>query len=206
MKKLIAIFISILLLFPAGAFGDMTSTNYTIYSDAIGVSGGDFSSSTTYTLTDTFGETPVAYSSSTNYIVNAGYQATTRGSLTLVISTSSLALGILSTTAVNSATTTVSITTDGGYNLSISSVSGIMPAAVVDGSVTAGSEEYGLSATGSDAAFSGDAAVINGLVLASTSTAVTNDATVLVFKAAATTSSIASTYSQTIGLTAVSGL
>ena len=127
---------------PSASFAAMSSTNYYIYSDAVGVNGGDLSTSSLYSLQDTAGDTSAASLASPSFTLQGGYQAMERGTITISIDQNSLNLGTLSTSQVNSASTTVTVSTDStsGYTLSTGSVSGTMPAAVADGVVTAGSE------------------------------------------------------------------
>lgn len=194
----------VLLFVPLSVYGEMSSGNYNIYADSIGFSGGNYSTSTNYSLSDTIGESGAASVSSTTYILNGGYQAMNQDdTLGFAIATTSVDLGTLSKTAVNEAGTAfyVSCNAISGYTVSIGALSGTMPPAVSDGSVTIGSDEYGLSTGGNAAATSGDVAVTNGLILASTSGAAYNATTTVTFKASYSTTQ-AGSYSQTITLTA----
>lgn len=190
--------------FPYRALAEMSSSIYTIYADTVGVNGGNFSSSVTYALQDTLGETPTGFTTSTTYELRGGYQAMERGILSMTISNSSVSLGSLTVSAVNSASTDITIGTDAatGYSLSVGAVSGSMPTSVSDGAVTAGAEEYGVAASGSNALISGDVAVAPSLAIAATSTPVSGDATTLTFKASRSSGSVAGAYSQSITLTA----
>lgn len=190
------IFITLFLaaLIPANfARSEMSSTNYQIYADSIGIDGGVYSSSTSFTLFDTIGESPAGTVTSTSYELSAGFQTMERGTLSVSVSASSLDLGTLSKTQVKSASTNVTVSTNAstGYSLSISSATGIMPSAVSDGTVSAGSEEYGMSVSGSNAAFTNDRSVTSGRVLASATVPVINDITTLTFKASISSASAA---------------
>ncbi len=207
MKKFYILLIVLITLgFVSRAKGDMTSSNYEIYSDSIGVNGGNFSSSTTNSLSDTLGETSAATVSSTSYTIEGGFQAMSRGSLSVSVSNNgSVDLGTLSPSAVNTASVTVAVSTDSdtGYSLSITSA-GSMPLAsiVPPNTVTTGTEGYGFSASGIDSAFSGEQAV-GPILVASASSPVTGDNTTLTFKAALGSGDYnASTFSQSIVLTA----
>lgn len=184
--------------------GDMSSTNYQIYSDTVGVNGGDVSTGGIYSLSDTIGESSgVGVVSSATYNVSGGYQASVRGTLSFNLSTTTVNLGILSKSVVTSASIISTITcTDAGYNLAVTNVSGIMPLSVTDGSVSAGVEEYGISVSGPSQAFANDQAIINNLILLSTSTPVDNDQETLTFKASFGNSSVAATYNQSINVMA----
>lgn len=185
----------------------MSSTDYYIYADDFSM-GGSLSAGGTYSLQDTIGQSPADISSGGSYSLQAGYQFQTQGQISLSISSSSLGLGTLSSTGASStASATVTITTDStsGYVLSISSVSGTSLTAVADGAVDGdgNSEEYGVAVSGTGAAFVNDQAVAGGLTLSSSTIAVSNDATVLTFKAIRGASSTAATYSQSVTLSAV---
>ena len=192
-------------LWPDFTFGSMSSTNYAIFADTFNTGG--VSTTGTLRLEGTLGESPVGTTTASGYVLQAGYQSMDKNQLTLVISNSSLSLGTLTTGQVSSANTTATITTDSnsGYTLQISSISGSGPAAVGDGSVTAGQEEYGLAVSGSAALFADDRSVSVSNI-ASTSTIATNSATVLTFKASRASNSTAATYSQTITLSVSNNL
>ncbi len=199
----IIIFLLGVFAFPSVSFGTMSSSNYTIFADSIN-DGGVLSTSSTYNLQDTVGESPAGSSTSSAYQVISGYQAMDWSVLAIDIGNSNIDLGTLSTSQVSIATTSLSVTADAdsGYVLSIGSVSGTSLAAVSDGSVTTGTEEYGVAVSGTDAAFADDRAITAGLTLASSSTPVTSVQTVVTFKAAVSGSSSAGSLSQSITVSA----
>ncbi|MFA6105613.1 MAG: hypothetical protein WC725_03415 [Patescibacteria group bacterium] len=200
-KKIIILSSFLTLFIPQLVFGVMTSTNYSIIFDSVGLAGGDNLTSTSYSLSETIGETPVLTSSSTTYQIQGGYQASIFGSLGISLNTNSLNLGTLSDTAVNSATAIATVTSESaGYLLTVNSATGVMPAAVVGGTVTAGTEGYGFSASGPNSAIVGDVPVVGGTIIASTTAQVINDQNTLTFKAAASSTSVAGTYSQSVDL------
>lgn len=209
MKQLFALFIvgALIIGLPKSVNAEMSSTNYFIYADTV-ETGGGLSTGGVYSLEQTTGESPAGFSTSSAYEIRAGYQHMERGYLSLTISSNSLDLGTLSASAVNSAATTVTVGTDSGtgYSLSISSVSGSAVAAVADGTVTAGSEEYGFSASGSESQVTGDVAVSASTLVAVTTTAITGSATLMTFKASMSASSLSGTYSQTVAITATANL
>ncbi len=188
---------------PFNVFAAMSSTNYFIYADTV-ETGGGFSASGPYSLEGTIGESPASFSSSSAYEIRAGYQHMERGYLSIDISDNSLNLGTLSTTTVNTASTTVTVSTDSitGYSMSISVVVGAGLSAVVDGTVSAGSEEYGFAASGSENQVVGDVGVIAGTMIAATSSAIYTSATDLIFKASMNTVSAPGNYSQTVTVSA----
>ncbi|MDO8625858.1 MAG: hypothetical protein Q7K39_00135 [Candidatus Magasanikbacteria bacterium] len=189
---------------PLVALAAMSSTNYFIFADSVGVNGGILSQSASYSIEDTTGESPVGFTTSTSYEVRGGYQAMERGSLTLTISNNAINLGQLSYTIVSIKETTVSVTSDvvDGYALTIGGVSGTMPTAVADGSVSPGVQEYGFSITGPHAAFSDDRAVVAGQLVASSTSAIANDSVILNFKASRASGDSDSTFSHVVTLTA----
>lgn len=204
----ISLFAIIILLgamaFPSASFGVMSSTNYTIFADSIDA-GGVLSTGGVYSLEDTIGESPAGGSASSSvYEVLAGYQAMDWSVLVLDVDTNTINLGTLSTSAVatSSATLTVTVDATSGYVLSVGSVSGTSLTAVSDGTVTAGAEEYGLAASGIDAAFADDRAITAGLNISSSSTLVTYAQTVVTFKAAISSASAAASLSQSITFSA----
>ena len=128
----------------------------------------------------------------------------TLGSLSLSISKSTISLGSLSAGVVSSDSSLIKVTTDSltGYTLSINSVSGTSLTPVSGGSVDGSVEAYGLNVSGNDSQVSGDVAIQDGLLLASTSTPITNDESTLTFKAVSVSNSTAGTYSQIVNLVA----
>lgn len=203
-KKIIYIFFLIgFLLLPLRTLGMMSSTNYTIYADTVDA-GGVYSSGGSYTLEDTTGESPAGFTTSSVYEVRGGYQAMGRGSISITLSSTNLNLGTMNTAQVNSASTTVKVTTDStsGYVLSVGSLGGTSLAGVTDGAVSAGNEEYGLALEGIDRLFLDDEAIIQGLGLASSSTPVIDAETILEFKAAISGASTPGARSQAITLSA----
>lgn len=190
--------------FPSASFGVMSSTNYTIFADSIDA-GGVLSTGGTYSLEDTIGESPAGGSSTSSvYEVLAGYQAMDWSVLIMDVSTNTINLGTLSTSAVATSSVTVAVTVDAtsGYVLSVGSVSGTSLTSVSDGTVTTGVEEYGLAASGTDAAFADDRAITAGLNISSSSTLATYSETVVTFKAAISGSSVAASLSQSITFSA----
>lgn len=195
---------------PFAARGDMVSpdnTTYHIYADAVDA-GGILSTGGIYNLEDTIGEAFATSTSGGVYQVRGGYQAMTSSSVSIAVSNSSLNLGALSNLAVNTASTAVTVNTDdeSGYALSIGSVSGTSLAAVADGAVTAGSEEYGFAASGGDSILVGDWAVVANQPISASSTAANNSVTTLTFKASVGGATVSGVYTQNIVLQASANL
>ncbi|MDD2758562.1 MAG: hypothetical protein PHD72_04315 [Patescibacteria group bacterium] len=206
-KTAVLIFILAVLLAPTRTAALMTSSNYTIYADAVD-SGGGLSAGGSYILQDTVGESPAGFSTSSAYEIRAGYQHMEKGFLTLQLSATSLNLGTLSASAVNVASTTATISTDAsaGFSFSTTAVAGTVITAVADGTVSAGSEEYGFTVSGNESQFSNDVAVASSVLLAASTGPVTNSLTVLNFKASMASSTTAGSYSQTVTVSASANL
>lgn len=205
MKRMAALLIIGICLagFPGPVICAMSSTNYFIFADSV-ETGGGLSTGGVYSLQDTTGESPAGFSTSSAYEIRAGYQFMERGYLSLLISSDSLNLGALDQGSVSSAATTATVNTDSitGYSLSISAVSGTSIAAVADGTVTAGSEEYGFSAAGTESGVTGDVAVAASTLISSFSGPITMSATVMTFKASKSPASAPGSYSQTVTIAA----
>lgn len=197
----------ILIGMPHPVASEMSSANYQIYADSV-QNGGGYQAAGAFTLQDTLGENDSGYSSSSIYEIRAGYQYMERGYLSFDISEESINLGTLSTSSINSATTTITIGTDSisGYTLSVTGVSGSSIADVADGSVTAGQEEYGYAASGSDSLIVGDIAVATGTVVASFGGETTASSVELEFKASKNASTIAGDYAQSISFAAAANI
>ena len=201
--KILIVYLFGIFLFPLVTHSAMTSTNYTIFADTIGF-GGDLSTSTSYTLQDTAGEVAPGSSTSTSYTINAGFQASDRGSISLSIEDASLSFGTLSTASVATVSTTVTVTAESetGYALSVSSISGSLWTTLT-GAVDAGSEEFGVLVTGTDSAFAGTSALASSLVLATNSNSLTSARSAVVsFEAAMSSATTPGAYSKSITLTA----
>ena|GEM_PF-5677979 len=151
---LLTMLLLLLLLFPEFVFG-MSSTNYRIDQSFVG-SGGTRESSSNYQVLETVGDIGTGTSSSGNYRLRAGYLSNTQdASLTFSVSTSSLNLGSITPSAVSSASHTMTVATDmtRGYVIT-AQADGLFRSGpnsipfVADGTVTAGSAEYGARFTG----------------------------------------------------------
>lgn len=192
---------------PQAVRGDMSSATYEIYADVV-ADGGVLSTGGTFSLEDTVGESPVGSMTGGVYEVRGGYQFMTTGTISMSISDAALSLGELSASSVKTDSTIVTITTDNdsGYTLSTGAISGTSIQAVADGTVTAGSEEYGVAAAGADALLVGDVAITSALSVASSATPAAGNQTTLTFKASISGSSVAGSYTQTIPLIAAVNL
>jgi hypothetical protein len=205
MKGLFLCFtISVLALsFPGQIICSMSSPNYFIYADSI-ETGGGLSAGGVYSIEDTTGESPAGFINSAIYEIRSGYQHMERGYLSFTISENNINLGTLNTSAVNSASTTLMVSTDSvtGYDMFISSVAGTMIAAVIDGTVTAGHEEYGFSAFGPESQIIGDVAPVAATLIASTSSPIYSSEIVMTFKASMSSATVSGNYNQSIVVSA----
>ncbi|MBI5023234.1 MAG: hypothetical protein HZC05_03715, partial [Candidatus Magasanikbacteria bacterium] len=191
----------------------MSSENYNLSVDAISV-GGDLGTSTNYQVSNTVGESPGIHdtpSTSTNYIIEAGFQAAASGVvLSAALSTNSVSLGTLSTGAVSTASQTLTVTTNSptGYTATIADDGNLRSGAndindVSDGTVTAGSEEYGIRTSGTAGQMNNSDTAITAVAqtVASTSTIATSEQTSIAYKVGVSASTESGTYSHTVTFT-----
>ena len=203
-----------LVVFPLNAGSvSMTSENYQLQVDTVDV-GGDLVNSTNYQVSGSFGEAPGVHdtqSTSTNYIVESGFQAAASGvALSATLSTNSVSLSSLSASVVNSANQTLTITTNSptGYTTTIIEDGNLRSGSddindVTDGSVTLGSEEYGISTSGAAGQYNSTDTTITGVAktIATTSTIAISEQTVVTYKAAISGTTVAGSYSHTVTFT-----
>jgi len=213
MKSILAFIIIVLALNPvvdgSQALAQvMSSANYKIFVDSIN-GGGELGTSANYKLTDTIGEVGVTEdTSSTNYKIKAGFEAIGPDQiLTVNLSTNLVALGVLSPNNVVTADEVLTITTNGnGYtttivtdgNLRASDGSDINN--VSDGTVTAGSEEFGIRTSGTGGQYnSTDTSITTtAKTIAQRTTAISANSITVTFKASVTTSTAFNSYSNIV--------
>lgn len=186
----------------------MTSTNFEIFADSVSVLDVGPVTTTNYTLYSTVGEVGVTTTQGSTVELRAGFQAMELGGLGVLITPSSIDFGTLSTTAVSTSSVSVNVTTDSGtgYTVTATEDGNLRSGSntiddVTDGSVTAGSEEYGIRTSGVSGQLANDTAIAGTVTVASTSTAVTADTTSVIFSAAASANTTAGTYSNQVTLT-----
>lgn len=145
------------------------------------------------------------------YEVQAGFQSAVKNGITMSIDDTTMALGTLSTGSVSTDSLVMTVTTDSnsGYAVTLSETGNLISGAntiddVADGSVTAGSEEYGFVTSGGDGTVTTDTAITSASqTIASRTTSVNGSETTVTFKAAISASaSIAGVYSHTVTFTA----
>lgn len=204
--------LSILFLFLPFSLSEaaMTGGSYNIYADTFSGSE-DPSAATggTYSLRGTAGESSAGNISGGTYTLRGGFQAMERGVLTLSFSTSTVGLGTLSLSTIASSTVSSTVSTNSatGYTLSFDEDGNLRDGAndlndVVDGTVTAGAEEYGVRTIGGGGMLAGvDTAIADGLEVATSGGDVTDQETGIQFRAAIGGSSRAGSYAHVITAT-----
>lgn len=186
----------------------MSSQNYKIFIDSINP-GGALGNSSNYNLTDTFGEVGTdETTSSTNYRAKVGFEAIQADQiLTASLSKNTINLGVLSPNNVVNDSHTITVTTNGnGYTTTIISDGNLRTSGsddinnVSDGTVTAGSEEYGIRTSGDDGQQnSADTSITTTAKnIARRTSAVNSSITTIDYKASVTTSTPFGTYSQIV--------
>lgn len=209
MKQLyLYIGVAVLLVLPMALFAQLSGGAYEIYGDTFSFVSTGETSGGAFTLFSSGGEFFATTTGGGDYSLRAGFRAVEKGLLRATVTSSSLSLGTLTTSSVATATTTITIETDNfnGYTLALKGTTGLVSGSdeidgVSDGSVTAGSEEYGVSATGDDVVSAGDVAVTTTASTISTGTGtITGNTTTLVFKVAVSSTTPVGSYSQTVQL------
>lgn len=142
---------------------------------------------------------------------NAAMSASPSGSDDFVYKLSgvSAALGTLSTGSVKTTITGLIIFTNAasGYTISVYDDGNLRTAGgddiddVADGAVTAGSEEYGISTTGTDAVGAGDFALTMNNTSAASSAGVSANRTAIIYQAAIASDTAAGSYSHSVTYT-----
>ncbi len=186
----------------------MSSANYKIFVDSIN-GGGSLGTSASYQLTDTIGEVGVTEDvSSTNYKIKAGFEAIGPDQiLSVTLSTNAIALGVLSTSNVVSADEILTITTNGnGYTTTVAADGNLRASDgsdinnVSDGTVTAGSEEFGIRTSGTGGQYnSADTSITTtAKTIAQRTTPISANIITVTFKASVDTNSTFNNYSNIV--------
>lgn len=187
----------------------MSSTNYTIPKDSINVGGAETGTSANYDMPDTIGEVGSGLGSSATYDLDAGFRPEAKKPLLqFSISTNNISLGVLSTISVSSGNTVTTVSTNArsGYSTSVTADGNLRKdlvniiSDVIDGSVTAGSSEYGIRTSGVDGLFNAtDTSVTNvPKNIASSASSVNNRNTTIDFKASISGSESPGQYNQKV--------
>ncbi|MBI2551347.1 hypothetical protein HYV73_03310 [Candidatus Uhrbacteria bacterium] len=190
---------------PFFASAESSSPSYIMWADAT-TSGGNRATSTNYIVQEATGDRSGNQGESTSYKTFNGFEEVYEEPI-LILSLDDVSMPLspsaLTTGTVSTASMTASVTTnaDFGYTLAMTEIQEIQNATfdtiddVGDGSVTAGSEEFGVAVSGADAAFATDQAVsATPLILASRTIWGTGRDTTITFKAAIDTLTVAGSY------------
>jgi hypothetical protein len=190
-------------------FAAMTSDSYILLEDGFSAVEGITSTAGDFSLFD-FSDTTPGELTGDSFVLDGGfYFPDTATSLTLTVDQTTLSLGTLSQSSVASDTLGLTVTTnsDSGYTVSITEDGNLRSGSndvddVSDGSVTAGSEEYGIRTGGSSGLLATDTAISGSVNVMSKSSAATDDAVSVIFSASVGASSLAGSYSHIVTFTA----
>lgn len=202
-----------LICLPQAVWAGMSSTNYKIWADSLNLFGNEDSTSTNYALSDTGGELGTGEMSSANYNASIGYWGMIWDpTIIFSITDTAIDFGTLSSQTVKTDSTTLNVATNGwqGYVVTIRGEAGLKDAngytiaGVADGTVTAGSEEYGISTSGRDGQLNSTDEAITTIpkTVASYSSYTDTVPTVVTFKVAVTDMTEAGNYSQSLAFVA----
>lgn len=187
----------------------MSGNTFTIYADTFNFIDTASTSGDTFFITVTGGEVAATSTSGNTFELRGGFQAAEQGILSFSVSPSSLTIGPLSLSAVSTAGVDLIVSTDSetGYTITLVEDANLRFGSndindVSDGSVTAGSEEYGIITSGSDAQISSDTALSGTLTIASAYGRAPYRETTVVFRAAMGSNTIAGLYSHVVTFTA----
>ncbi len=198
----------LILLLPVPVLAEMSSNNYRVQTDSFSCGGGR-STSNNYILFDTLCDTAAGDMTSSSYVASGGFQAAQDlPFITQTLSGTSVAFGTLATNSVATGTITVTISTNSwaGYSTTIvtdgdfrTSGGAAMTNAGTNDTISAGSGKYGIATSGSHAALTGDNGISStAKTIASSSGPADEVVTTVTFKAAASATTVAGSYSQTI--------
>lgn len=212
MKILLGLLFFGLCLFPLSLSAAMNGGDFEIYADTFSVVQDQLATGGAFTLYSTGGDPFATSTSGGAFSLNGGFLAAERSSVSLSIEPSSIALGQLSLAAVSSGSTVLHVTTEAptGYTVTVSADGNLRKGNgganddldnVLDGAVTAGSEEYGIVTSGGGGRLATDTALVNTLTIASDTVDVNDQQTTVTFKAAIGPHSRAGNYSQVVTFT-----
>lgn len=204
-----AIVAAFLIALPYAVWAESSSSSYILWGNAV-TGGGNYSTSANFRLFQSVADLSNEALDSANYHMAVGFEAIYEEPIiTMSVSPNVVALAPdpLTTGAVSTANTTVTVSTnaDFGYSVTATAIAEFANEAayaldgVADGSVTAGTEEFGIAVAGTDAAFGDDQAVSSTpLTIASRNIWGADRTVTVTIKAAIDDSSAAGEYSGTI--------
>lgn len=209
MKFSFAFILSIGLSIPFALYAAMSGGDFEIYADSVGFLDSSGSIGGDFALYGS-GEMSTATSSGGVYALRGGFQAQEKGVLQFSVSSGSVNLGTVTTTAVSSATVTTTISTDSetGYTLYMYDDGNLRSGAndiddVSDGAVSVGVEEYGFITNGVDGLVFSDTAITTfPSAIASSVGEVTNRQVGVLFRASVSPLTVDATYSHSVILSA----
>ncbi len=209
MQKFFFILLIVSLFSPTVLNANMSGGNYEIYADSIGVSEAHVASGGDFGLFGTGGESFATSTAGGAYVLRGGFQALEKGILEMALDANTVNFGTLNTISVTERDLVLTVGTDShtGYSVTVSEDGNLRDGSddindVVDGAVTAGSEEYGIATDdGGDGLLTQDEAITNGLAVAATNGEVNNRTTTITLKAAVSPSTVDGSYSHDLTFT-----
>lgn len=194
---------------PSILYTSMTGGSFEIYADSFSIVDGQATTGGNFKLFSSSEGFQTASSTDGTFELRGGFQAQEKGILSYSSNSSSISLGLLNTTTVATESVELVISTDSetGYSISITEDGNLRDGAndiddVSDGSVTAGSEEYGIVTIGGDGLL-GSATAINGTVpVAAAGGQITNNITEVEFQVSIASTTASGTYSHVVTFTA----
>jgi len=189
----------------------MNSESYINWMDSLNFGGEETSTSTNYKFQDTLGEIGTGRIASTNYAGLIGFRQTESDpKMTFSISGNSIDFGTLTTSGISSDSITITTTTNAvdGYVTTIYETENLKTSGsadiddVADGTVSAGSEEYGIMTSGAAGQMNGaDTAITTSPQAVALYSSWVNGSTVTItFKAAISSTTGAGAYAHTVTL------
>jgi hypothetical protein len=186
----------------------MTGGDYSIPMDGFVVSDGVASSGGDYSLSDSMGDFAAGDISAGDYVLKGGIWSIDSSAISSSFDSTSVTLdfGATPLTTVASDSIILTVTTDSitGYAATATEDGNLRSGAndiddVSDGSVTAGSEEYGFVTSGGDGQLASDTAIDGTVTVASKNSSASGSATTITFKAGISASTVvATTYEHTV--------
>ncbi len=207
-RVILALFFLSVALRPVQLNAAMTGGDFEIYADSFSVITANEVTSTSFGLSGSSGGLVMASSTGGTFELRGGFEAEEIGILTASVSASSVTLQALATGAVSTSSLVLTVSTDSetGYTAAVSEDGNLRSGSndiddVTDGTVTAGSEEYGIRTTGNDGLLASDAAISGSVSVAAASGSVTNSSTTIQFRASMSSGTSSGSYSHSVVFT-----
>ncbi|MFB6226376.1 MAG: hypothetical protein ABEJ02_03415, partial [Candidatus Paceibacteria bacterium] len=168
----------------------MSGGGYNVYTDKFSVVSTNTSTGGNYQITQTAGQYFATTTSGGDFELRGGFQAQEKGILKVNLNKNSLDLGTLTENDVSKGSLKLTVTTDSetGYNTSIREDHNLKSGSltindVSDGTVSAGSKEYGINTKGTDGLLNQDKGISGTLNIASHNGQVYKRTVEVIFKA-----------------------